>query len=79
MGGPVDAISFVRISRGIHDFYTYYLNVLLPHSNVILGEKINKNCYYFNACNNVRYILYYTDFINSVAKLIVHSPVLWVS
>ena len=29
----------------------------------------------FNACNNVRDILYYTDVITSVVKLIVHSPV----
>ena len=29
----------------------------------------------FNACNNVRDILYDTDIINSVVKLIAHSPV----
>ena len=36
-----------------------------------------KNGYDFNACNNVRYILYNTDIINSIVKMIVHSP--WVS
>ena len=31
--------------------------------------------YDFSACNNVRHILYNTDVINPVVKLIVHSPV----
>ena len=31
--------------------------------------------YDFSACNNVRDILYNTDVINPVVKLIVHSPV----
>ena len=31
--------------------------------------------YDFNACNYVRDILYNTDIITSVLKLIVHSPV----
>ena len=34
-----------------------------------------KNGYDFNACNNLRDTLYNTDIINSVVKLIVHSPV----
>ena len=34
-----------------------------------------KNGYDFNACNNVRDILYNTDIISSIVKLIVHSPV----
>ena len=29
----------------------------------------------FNACNNVRDILYNTDIINYIVKLVVHSPV----
>ena len=29
----------------------------------------------FNACNNVRDILYNTGVINSIVKLVVHSPV----
>ena len=40
----------------------------------ITTELFQKNGYNFNACNNVRDILYNTD-INSVVKLIVHSPV----
>ena len=38
-------------------------------------ELFQKNGYDFNACNNVRDILYNTDIINSIVKLIVHSPV----
>ena len=34
-----------------------------------------KNGYDFNDCNNVRDILYNTDIIIAIAKLIVHSPV----
>ena len=34
-----------------------------------------KNGYDFNACNNVRDILYNINIINSIAKLIVHNPV----
>ena len=34
-----------------------------------------KNGYDFNACNNVRDILYNPDIINSIVKLIVYSPV----
>ena len=30
---------------------------------------------WIRACNNVRDILYNTDVINSIVKLIVHSPV----
>ena len=44
---------------------TYYLNVIL----------FQKNGYDFNACNNVRDILYKTDIIRSIVKLIVHSSV----
>ena len=40
----------------------------------VTTELFEKNGYDFNACNNVRDILYNTD-INSVVKLIVHSPV----
>ena len=41
----------------------------------ITTELFQKNGYDFNACNNVRDILYNTDIISSVVKLIVHSPV----
>ena len=41
----------------------------------ITTELFQKNGYDFNACNNVRDILYNTDIINSIVKLIVHSPV----
>ena len=33
-----------------------------------------KNGYDFNVCDNVRDILYNTDIITSIVKLIVHSP-----
>ena len=41
----------------------------------ITTELFQKNGYDFNACNNVRGILYNTDIISSIVKLIVHSPV----
>ena len=47
---------------------TYYINVLLP-------QLFQKNEYDFNTCNDIRDILYNTDIINFVVKLIVHSPV----
>ena len=34
-----------------------------------------RKIYDFNACNNVRDILYITDVTNSIVKLIIHSPV----
>ena len=40
----------------------------------ITTELFQKNGYDFNACNNVRDILCNTN-INSIVKLIVHSPV----
>ena len=36
---------------------------------------ISENRYDFNACNNVRDILCNTDVINSIIKLVLHSPV----
>ena len=47
---------------------TYYLNLLLP-------QLFEKNEYDFNACNNVRDILYNTDIINCIVKPTVDSPV----
>ena len=41
----------------------------------ITTELYQKNGYDSNACNNVRDILHNTAVINSVVKLIVHSPV----
>ena len=41
----------------------------------ITTELFQKNGYDFNACNNVRDILYNTHIINSIVKMIVHSPV----
>ena len=38
-------------------------------------ELFQKNGYDFNACNNISDNLYNTDIINSIVKLIVHSPV----
>ena len=57
---------FIKIS---HLLNIYYLNALLPQSY------FRKNGYDFNACNNVRDILYNTEIINSVVRLIVHSPI----
>ena len=42
---------------------------------LITTELFQKNGNDLNACNNVRDILYNTDIMNSVTKLIVHSPV----
>ena len=42
---------------------------------MLLPQLFQKNGYDFNDCNNVRDILYNTDIINSIIKLIVHSPV----
>ena len=55
-------------------------NILSVKHNILLESPITtelfqKNGYDFNACNNVRDILYYTDVINSFVKLIVHSLV----
>ena len=41
----------------------------------ITTELFQKNEYDFNACNNVRDILYNTDIISSIFRLIDHSPV----
>ena len=41
----------------------------------ITKELYQKNGHDFNASNNVRDILYNTDVISSIVKLIVHSPV----
>ena len=41
----------------------------------ITTELFQKNGYVFNACNNIRDILYNTNIISSVVKLTVHSPV----
>ena len=41
----------------------------------ITTELFQKNGYDFNACNNVRDILYNPDIISSIVKLIVYSPV----
>ena len=41
----------------------------------ITPDLFQKNGYDFNACNDERGILYNTDVINSIVKLIVHSPV----
>ena len=41
----------------------------------LLPQLFQKNRNDFNACNNVRDIFYNTDIIDSIVKLIVHSPV----
>ena len=45
------------------------------HECPITTNLFQKNGYYFIAGNNVRDILYNTDVMNFVVKLIVHSPV----
>ena len=47
----------------------------IPLECLITTELFQKNGHDFNACNNVRDILYNTDVINSNVKLIVHSLV----
>ena len=42
---------------------------------LITIDLFQKNGYDFNDCNNVRDILYNTDIIIYIVKLIVHSPV----
>ena len=41
----------------------------------IIIDLFQKNRYNFNDCNNVRDILYNTDIIIYIVKLIAHSPV----
>ena len=48
-----------------------YILLECPITTVLL----QKNGYDFNACNNVRDVLYNTDAVTAVVKLIVHSPV----
>jgi len=48
--------------------------VLRTHGNKGT-ELFQKNGYDFNACNIISDNLYNTDIINSIVKLIVHSPV----
>ena len=45
------------------------------HECPVTTDLVKKNGYDFNDCNNVRDILYNTDIIISLVKLIVHSPV----
>ena len=47
----------------------------IQHDCPITPELFQKNWYDFNACNNVRDILFNTDVIISVVKLIVHNSV----
>ena len=48
---------------------------ILLECPVLTTELFQKNEYDLNACNNVRDILYNTDVISHIVKLIVHSPV----
>ena len=52
----------------MHQLTAYYLSVLLQ-------KGCTKDGYDFTACNNVREILYNTDVITFIVKLIVHSLV----
>ena len=62
--------SICKNALALYQLTTYYLCVLLPE-----GFKNFFNGYDFNACNNVREILYNTDITTFVVKLIVHNPV----
>ena len=50
---------------------SYYYRVIPEKEK----KRKKKKEYDFNACNNVRDILYNIDIINPIVKLIVHSPV----
>ena len=52
----------------MHQLTAYYLSVLLQQSCM-------KDGYDFTACNNVREILYDTDVITFIVRLIVYSLV----
>ena len=73
-GGPGNLeIHFLGVGRLLT---TYCLNVLLPRTfYFILFFYKSEKWYDFNACNNVRDILYNSDAITSTNKLIVHSTV----
>ena len=47
---------------------------MLPECLIVI-DLFQKDGYNFNDCNNVRDILYNTDIIVVIVKLIVHSPV----
>ena len=61
-----------------HSIFTECKNILsvkhILFECPITTELFQKNGYDFNVCSNVRDILYNTNIINSVVKLIVHSP-----
>ena len=50
---------------------------ILPVKHMLLQYPITTELFQKNGltCSNVRYILYYTDVINSIVELIVYSPV----
>ena len=48
---------------------------ILSVKHILLVQLFQKNGYDFNACNNVRDILYNNDVINFIVILIVFSPV----
>ena len=50
-------------------------HILLECPISITKKKIFRKMDDFNDCNNIRDILYNTDIIISVVKLVVHSPV----
>ena len=76
----------IHLSSSLMAGCRLFTNITIAQSDVIVAFKafkvigmsclFQKNEYDFNACNNVRDILYNTDVINSFAKLCI---VLWIS
>ena len=50
----------------------YICNIQLTIFNFLFSVESDDD---FNACNNIRDVYYNTDIINSIANLIVHTPV----
>ena len=50
----------------------YICNIQLKIFNFFITVESDDD---FNACNNTRDVYYNTDIINSIVKLIVHTPV----
>ena len=79
-GSLVNVTSRPTLLRYYSQNITFICKNILSVKQILLEcptttELFQKNGYGFNTCNNVRDILYNTDIIYSIVKLIVHSPV----